>query len=98
MPVQWIKNTLTVDEVIENIKRQKFNFTRKDFRNIIVSKWKCDSPVFIHGLLKVIIVFALQVFLFTGARIGAFIPQANHKKQRGLRYKVRQYEVGCLSL
>ncbi|KAK1141018.1 hypothetical protein N8T08_009675 [Aspergillus melleus] len=83
----WIKKTLPADKVIEDIKKQKFNFTRDDFRNIVSTIWARDSPVFLHGLLKVFIVFALQLFLFTGARIGALIPDAEHKKERGLRYK-----------
>lgn len=87
---QWIKRTLPVeDKIIEDIKKQKFNFTRDDFRNIVSSIWARDSPIFLHGLLKVFIVFALQVFLFTGARIGALIPDAKHRKKRGLRYQVR---------
>lgn len=86
---QWIKKTLPEDETIRNIKKQKFNFTRDDFRKIVSSIWVRDSPVFLHGLLKVFIVFALQAFLFTGARIGALIPDAKDTEVRGLRYEVR---------
>jgi len=87
---QWIKRTLPVeDKIIEDIKKQKFNCTRDDFRNIVSSILARDSPIFLHGLLKVFIVFALQVFLFTGARSGALIPDAKHRKKRGLRYQVR---------
>ncbi|EYE93347.1 uncharacterized protein EURHEDRAFT_414567 [Aspergillus ruber CBS 135680] len=32
-------------------------------------------------------IFALQTFVLTGARIGAFILDAKHKSQRGFRYK-----------
>ncbi|RAH82895.1 hypothetical protein BO86DRAFT_398582 [Aspergillus japonicus CBS 114.51] len=49
----WIKKTLPEDETIRNIRKQKFNFTRYDFRNIVSSIWARDSPVFLHGLLKV---------------------------------------------
>ena len=87
--LQWIRKVLLAEEFIGDTKKQHFNFNRDDFRKITSSLWTCDCPVFLHGLLKIYILFALQVFLFTGARIGAFIPQHKHKKQRGLRYRVR---------
>ncbi|BCR90773.1 uncharacterized protein ACHE_60659S [Aspergillus chevalieri] len=86
----WIKKALTVNKVIEDVKKQKFNFTRDDFQNTTSSLWTRDSPIFIHGLLKIFILFALQVYLFTGARIGAFVPEHKYRNQRGLRYRVPQ--------
>lgn len=41
------------------------------------------------GLLKAIAMLAFQLHLFTGARIGAFIPAHEDKAERGLRYKVK---------
>ena len=96
--LQWIRKVLLADEIIEDIKKQPYNFTRDDFRKITSSLWTCDCPIFLHGLLKIYILFALQVFLFTGARIGAFIPGNKHKKQRGLRYRVRYQEIEALAL
>jgi len=96
--LQWIRKALTAKKVIENVKKQKFNFTRDDFQNTTSSLWTRDSPVFIHGLLKIFILFALQVYLFTGARIGAFIPEHKKRDQRGLRYRVRYQEVEVLAL
>lgn len=95
--LQWIRKVLLADEVIEDIKKQPYNFTRDDFQKITSSLWTCDCPIFLHGLLKIYILFALQVFLFTGARIGAFIPGHKHRKQRGLRYRVRYQEVEALA-
>ncbi|PLB48229.1 hypothetical protein P170DRAFT_360496, partial [Aspergillus steynii IBT 23096] len=83
----WIKKTLTEEGEVEDIKKQKFNFDRNDFTDLVASMWTRDCPIFMHGLLKVSILFALQVFLFTGARIGAFIPESKRKSQRGLRYR-----------
>lgn len=57
----------------------------------VSSLWQTDHHRFIPGLLKVIVLLALQLYLFTGARIGAFIPAHEDKKERGLRYKVRQF-------
>ncbi|RJE17657.1 hypothetical protein PHISCL_10007 [Aspergillus sclerotialis] len=78
---------LTEEGEIEDVKKEKFDFTRNDYKDLLASMWTRDCPVFIHGLLKVFMLFALQVFLFTGARIGAFIPDDKHKDQRGLRFK-----------
>lgn len=98
MQLQWIKKALTVNKVIEDVKKQKFNFTRDDFQNTTSSLWTCGSLIFIHGLLKIFILFALQVYLFTGARIGAFVPEHKYRNQRGLCYRVRHQEVEVLAL
>lgn len=87
--LKWIKKGLTEEGEIEDVKKEKFDFTRNDYKDLVASMWTRDYPIFIHGLLKVFMLFALQVFLFTGARIGAFIPNDKHKDQRGLRFKVR---------
>jgi hypothetical protein len=70
------------------MEKDKFNFTKTDYINTVSSLWTVDDPVFIHGLTKVFLLFALQLYLFTGARVGAFIPVNKHRHQRGLRYKV----------
>jgi hypothetical protein len=95
--LKWIKKGLTEEGEIEDVKKQKFDFTRNDYKDLVASMWTRDCPVFIHGLLKVFMLFALQVFLFTGARIGAFIPEDKHKELRGLRFKVR-FSTQYLSL
>ncbi|KAJ5500694.1 hypothetical protein N7453_009745 [Penicillium expansum] len=46
-----------------------------------------DHQKFIPGLLKVVILLALQVYLFTGARVGSFVPSSEDKHEKGLRYK-----------
>ncbi|ODM23623.1 hypothetical protein SI65_01212 [Aspergillus cristatus] len=61
----------------------------------IYSLWTYDSLVFIHGLLKIFILFALQVYIFTGARIGAFVPEHKHRNQRGLRYRHIELVLFC---
>jgi hypothetical protein len=86
---KWIKKTLTAEEEIDDVKKGKFDFSTESYKDLVASLWTHDSPVFIHGLLKIFMLFALQVYLFTGARIGAFIPENRHKDQRGLRFKVK---------
>lgn len=56
---QWIKKTLTEEGEIEDIKKEKFNYTTDDYLNTVSSLWTRDSPVFFHGLLKILIVFTL---------------------------------------
>ncbi|KAI2791350.1 hypothetical protein POX_c04207 [Penicillium oxalicum] len=84
----WIRRTLTGNEGwIENVEDPDHSFTKKDFLRVISSIWKSDHRRFIPGLLKAIITLALQLYLFTGARIGAFIPAHEDRDKRGLRYK-----------
>jgi hypothetical protein len=87
---------LTAEGTIADIKKEKFNFTRDDFLRIVSSIWQTDHQTFIPGLLKVVILFALQLYLFTGARVGSFIPSSEDKHERGLRYKV--WNVYCSNL
>lgn len=87
---QWIRRTLTAEErTIENVEIPDHSFTKKDFQRVVSSMWKADHRRFMPGLLKAIVMLALQLYLFTGARIGAFIPAHEDKDERGLRYKVR---------
>ncbi|KAJ5139335.1 uncharacterized protein N7515_004183, partial [Penicillium bovifimosum] len=67
----WIKRSLTAEGIIENIESPNHSFARKDFLRTVASLWQTDHRRFIPGLLKVIILFTLQLYLFTGARIGA---------------------------
>lgn len=90
---QWIQKSLTADKIIENIQSPNHSFTRKDFMRTVSSLWQTDHHRFMPGLLKVTILLALQLYLFTGARIRAFILAHEDKKQRGLRYKVSQYRL-----
>jgi hypothetical protein len=79
------------------MEKEKFNFTKTDYNNTVSSIWTVDDPVFIHGTMKVFLLFALQLYLFTGARVGAFIPRNRYQHQRGLRYKVYQPYAHVLS-
>ena len=71
-----------------NKKKQKYNFTREDFLNVVSSMWRVDHKRFMPGRLKALILFALQLYLFTGARVGSFMPSDENKHERGLRYEV----------
>ncbi|KAJ5318323.1 hypothetical protein N7476_004743 [Penicillium atrosanguineum] len=84
----WIRRTLTASEgTIENVEDPDHSFTKKDFVRTISSMWQADHRRFMPGLLKAIVTLALQLYLFTGARIGAFIPAHEDRDERGLRYK-----------
>jgi hypothetical protein len=75
---------LTEEDAVGDIKKEKPSFTRDDFIDLGLSMWTRDIPIFMHGHLKMFILFAPQVFLFRGARIGAFIPDAEYRKKRVL--------------
>ena len=92
---QWVKRTLTENEgTIENVEDPAHSFTRKDFLRVISSMWRADHRRFMPGLLKATITLALQLYLFTGARIGAFIPAHEDRNKKGLRYEVRALRRG----
>lgn len=74
--------------MINDIRKGKYNFTKRDFICVMTSFWVLDNPVFLHGRHKIQIPFITKIYLFSGARIGAFLLAAKHKKERGLRYKV----------
>ncbi|KAJ5139024.1 uncharacterized protein N7515_003872 [Penicillium bovifimosum] len=84
----WIKNTLTAEGIVVDQKKQKYNFKRDDFLKVVASIWQADHQKFIPGLTKVLILFALQLYLFTGARVGTFMPSDEDKHYKGLRYEV----------
>ncbi|KAJ5145808.1 uncharacterized protein N7515_000372 [Penicillium bovifimosum] len=83
----WIKNTLTAEGIVVDQKKQKYNFKRDDFLKVVASIWQADHQKFIPGLTKVLILFALQLYLFTGARVGTFMPSDEDKHYKGLRYE-----------
>jgi hypothetical protein len=71
--LQWIKKTLIKDWEIEDIRIGKFNYIKDDYLSTVF----LPCP---HELLK--------VFFFTGARIGAFIPNTKYRNQRGLYFLI----------
>lgn len=86
---QWIRKTLIAKEgAVEDVKSLSLSFTKKDFLRTVSSLWQIDHPRFMPGLLKITILLALQLYLFTRARIGAFVLPHAAKKERGLRYEV----------
>lgn len=81
---------------IKNVEDPDHSFTKKDFLRMISSIWQADHRIFMPGLLKTIITLALQLYLFTRARIRAFIPAYKDRDERGLRYKVGNYHSGVI--
>jgi hypothetical protein len=79
---------LTKDGVIEDKKRPKNIFSKRDLIELLVSIWTLDDPMFIHERNRVQLTLTILIFCFSGARIGAFIPDTLKAKDRGIRYKV----------
>ncbi|KAJ5253853.1 hypothetical protein N7524_011033 [Penicillium chrysogenum] len=63
------------------------NYAERLFKDRKEISSQADHRIFIPGLLKAIITLALQLYLFTGVRIRAFIPAYKDRDERGLRYK-----------
>lgn len=80
----WIRKTLIKEDIIKNKKHAKHMFTHCDLTNIIVSMWTDDDPVFIHERHRIQMTFAILIYCYSGARIGAFIPDTSKADDRGL--------------
>lgn len=81
---KWIRKTLIKEDIIKNKKHTKHMFTHCDLTNIIVSMWTDDDPVFIHERHRIQMTFAILIYCYSGARIGAFIPDTSKADDRGL--------------
>ncbi|KAL4958731.1 uncharacterized protein BDV14DRAFT_186161 [Aspergillus stella-maris] len=84
----FIKKRLVKEEkLIEDIRRAKHMLTHCDLTNILVSLWNDDDPLFIHPRYRVQMTFTIQIYCYSGARIGTFIPDTSKADERGLRYQ-----------
>ena len=72
-----------------NKRKPKHLFTEKELVHFNTTFWTVDDESISHPRNKVQIPFAIAVFCFTGARIGAFFPDRDNKAEAGLRYRVR---------
>lgn len=79
--------------MINDIRKGKYNFTKRDFIQVMKSFWVLDNPVFLHGRHKIQIPFITKIYLFGSARISAFLLAAKHKKKSGLHYKVCSFNL-----
>ncbi|KKA25166.1 hypothetical protein T310_0806 [Rasamsonia emersonii CBS 393.64] len=91
----WIRKTLIKEDIIENKKRTKHMFTYCDLTNIIFSMWTDDDPVFIHKRHRIQMTFAILIYCYSGARIGAFIPDMSKADYQGLRYEDIELYLYC---
>ena len=85
---QWTRNTLAKEGLVVNTKKQKQLFGEKELIQFNVTFWTIDDAQFTHPRNKAQVPFAIAVFCWTGARIGAFFPNQENKDKGGLRYQV----------
>ncbi|KAI9773208.1 MAG: hypothetical protein M1839_002216 [Geoglossum umbratile] len=83
----WVRTALTEERLIVNTKKPKHLFGRDDLIRFHTTFWTMDDEKFIHPRNKLQIPFIIDVFCWTGARIGAFFPSPDNKNEGGLRYK-----------
>ena len=79
---------MTEEGLVVNKKKQKQLFGEKELVQFSTTFWTVDDAQFIHPRNKAQIPFAIAVFCWTGARIGAFFPDKENKDKGGLRYQV----------
>lgn len=70
------------------MKKPKYNFGEHEWSEFYRTFWTNDDIQFTHPRNKVQIPFAIAIFCWTGARIGAFFPNKYNKQEAGLRYRV----------
>ncbi|KAI9768035.1 MAG: hypothetical protein M1839_004298 [Geoglossum umbratile] len=83
----WVRTVLTEERLVVNAKKPKHLFDRDDLIRFHTTFWTMDDEKFIHPRNKLQIPFIIDVFCWTGARIGAFFPTLDNKNKGGLRYK-----------
>ena len=71
-----------------NKKKQKQFFSEKELVQFNITFLTIDDAQFTHPRNKAQVPFAIAVFCWTGARIGAFFPNQENKDNGGLRYQV----------
>lgn len=86
---QWVRHTLTLEGLIVNQKKPKHLFGEQELVQFNKTFWIVDDDHFIHPRNKAQIPFIIAVFCWTGARIGAFLPDRKDDTKKGLQYQVR---------
>ncbi|KAL6714267.1 hypothetical protein ACLMJK_007690 [Lecanora helva] len=84
---QWVRDDLRAEGVVVNKKKPKHLFGKAELINFNITFWTVDEDCFIHPRNKVQVPFLMNLFSWTGARIGAFFPNGENKGQAGLRYR-----------
>jgi hypothetical protein len=80
---------MVADKEVENVKKEKFLFTVHNFLHLHHSNWTLSDPVFIHGRVLTQMTFLYQIGLFSGARIGAYLPEPSEAFEKGIQYRVK---------
>ena len=89
-----MRTVLTEERLVVNTKKPKHLFGKDDLIQFHTTFWTKDDANFIHPRNKIQIPFIIDVFCWTGARIGAFFPNPSDKDEAGLRYKVNYFLTG----
>ena len=79
---------LVKDGLVASKKKPKHLFGKTELTQFNITFWTTDDSQFVHPRNKAQIPFAIAVFCWTGARIGAFFPDIDNKVRGGLRYRV----------
>ncbi|KAL9045573.1 MAG: hypothetical protein Q9214_001404 [Letrouitia sp. 1 TL-2023] len=79
----WTRNTLAMEGLVVNKKKQKHLFGEKELVQFNATFWTIDDAQFIYPRNKAQVPFAIAVFYWTRARIGAFFPNQENKDKGG---------------
>ncbi|KAI9766402.1 MAG: hypothetical protein M1839_004906 [Geoglossum umbratile] len=69
---EWVRTVLTEEGLVVNTRKPKHLFGKHDLIQFHTTFWTKDDTSFVHPCNKIQIPFIVNVFYWTGAKIGAF--------------------------
>jgi len=75
-----------------NLRKPKHLFGETELVHFDTTFWTVDETCFVHPRNKAQVPFLIAVFCWTGARIGALLPDLKEKDVAGRRYKVSLWD------
>ena len=87
MICQWIRKTLTKEGLVVKKHKKKHLFGEREMIRFTTTFWTVDDAVFVRPHNRAQIHWLIDFFLWTRARIGAFLVDSKTKSKGGLHYK-----------
>ena len=87
MTGHWVRKPLTKEGLIVKKHKKKHLFCEKEMVRFTTTFWTVDGAVFVHPHNRAQIPWLFDLFLWTGARICAFLVDSKTKSKGGLHYK-----------
>lgn len=80
--LQWVRRVLTAEGIVVNQRLPKDNFSVENLTHVLRTLWTKDDLSYVPECYRVQFMFIINVYCWTGARLGAFFTG-------GLEYEVK---------